>query len=258
MKSIIACLLVAVLPSLCCGEKKAASFDDITFITEHYPPYNFKSHDRLTGIAIDLLVAAAKVGSLPINEGVVKLYPWSRGYHALQKGPNIVLFSTTRTKERENLFKWAGPIGPIRLVLFSLKKRNIVINSSTLMNNYIIGGVRDDSAVQVAVAEGYSSHKIINQSNWHALVNMVIKERIDLWAVGEMGGLWFLKYNRYPMQDFKKSYVLKEGFLYYAFSKDIDDTLVSALQQAIDKLKVVDTKIGESQYTTILNKYISH
>ena len=126
------------------------------------------------------------------------------------------------------------------------------------MNEFLIGGVRDDSAVQVAVAAGYPSHKIINQSNWHALVNMLIKERIDLWAVGEMGGLWFLKHNNYRTKDFKKSYVLKEGLLYYAFSKDVDDKVVNQLQQAIDKVKIVNPKTGKSQYDEIVEKYISN
>ena len=110
MRVLIIYLLVAILPSISYGEK-VSSFEQLTFITEHYPPYDFKTNDTLVGIAVDLLMAAAKTESLPFSQSLIKFYPWSRGYHALQKGPNVVLFSTTRTKKREKLFNGLAQLG---------------------------------------------------------------------------------------------------------------------------------------------------
>jgi len=37
-----------------------------------------------------------------------------------------MVFSTTRTKARENLFKWVGPISTTTVGVIALKSKNIV------------------------------------------------------------------------------------------------------------------------------------
>ncbi|WP_407644451.1 transporter substrate-binding domain-containing protein [Dongshaea marina] len=73
-------------------------------------PNNFVEKGELKGAAVELLLAASKQAGSPVSKADIKVYPWARAYNDALKGPNKVVFATTRTKEREKLFKWAGPI----------------------------------------------------------------------------------------------------------------------------------------------------
>ena len=86
---------------------KKLGINDIEWMTEEYPPYNFGDEKGVNqGIAVEYLKAMFK-GS----DKDIQLLPWARGYKLVQtKGKYNCLFSMTRTEERESLFKWFGPI----------------------------------------------------------------------------------------------------------------------------------------------------
>ncbi|MBU2631115.1 MAG: ABC transporter substrate-binding protein [Proteobacteria bacterium] len=132
----------------------AAGFPELVIMTEEYAPYNFKKDGKVQGIAVDMMVEMLKkVGSSQTLDDI-QLLPWARGYRNVQEMPNAVLFSTTRTKERENIFKWVCPINTLRTEVIALKSRNIKINSVQELLKYRIGCVRDDVGEQLIVAAG--------------------------------------------------------------------------------------------------------
>ncbi|WP_222937510.1 substrate-binding periplasmic protein [Spartinivicinus ruber] len=231
-------------------------FSKLTFITEAYPPYNFVDRGILKGIAVDLLIAATQLQDITLRRDSIKVYPWARGYQQVLKGPNIVLFSTTRTVARETLFKWAGPISPTRIVLIAVKARQINIKFKQEMHNYNIAGIRDDVGEQLVLEAGYPRHKFISQANANSIVNMLVKQRIDLWAYEEFVGNWFIKQNRQNTDDFETVFLLKEGHLYFAFSKDVDNNLINLIQQGIDKTKKIPGMVRETLYQDILSHYM--
>ncbi len=59
-----------------------------------------------------------KMGS-DINRSSFKLLPWSEGYNLVKTTPDTVLFTITRTPERENDFLWAGPFFTDRDLLYT-------------------------------------------------------------------------------------------------------------------------------------------
>ena len=90
----------------------------LTYMTEEYPPYQYKEAGTLKGLSVDLLkLMWAKMG---VPEQAIAVYPWARGYNLIQNHPNSVLFSMIRTPEREQMFKWVGPIFTARTVLIGL------------------------------------------------------------------------------------------------------------------------------------------
>jgi polar amino acid transport system substrate-binding protein len=48
----------------------------------------------------------------------IKLVPWARGDQTLLRLPNVALFSTTRTPEREDLFKWVEPTNVVSWAMY--------------------------------------------------------------------------------------------------------------------------------------------
>ena len=51
------------------------------------------------------------------------IYPWARAYQVAQDAPNVLIYSTGRNDQRENLFKWVGVIAPFDVYLYRLKSR---------------------------------------------------------------------------------------------------------------------------------------
>ncbi len=80
----------------------------LTVLCEDDPPFQFYGKDGLlTGLTVETVrEIQRRVGGAE----EIKMVPWARGYDAALAGPNIVLFSMTRTPERERLFNWVGPV----------------------------------------------------------------------------------------------------------------------------------------------------
>ncbi len=243
-KCVVTLCLLAIWPV------SASSLKSLNYVTESYPPYNFKAQGKVQGIAVDLLLEAMKVSGNEISDKNLSVQPWTRAYQTTLKGPNIVLFSTTRTEQREPLFKWAGPITDTRIVLLARKGSGIKIDSVKDAANYKIGVIRDDIGEQLALENGIPDNKLKRVGKAPALAKMLNKGRVDLWAYEENVARWFIKSNGMSNKEFETVFVLSEGQLYYSFSPDVDDNLVQELQQALDKVK------DSSEYQAILKRYL--
>ena len=230
----------------------AAESESFTFVTESYPPYNFVESGKLQGIAVDLLVSASRQTEKPVTANDIHLLPWPRAYKMALEGPDTVLFSTTRTQQREDLFHWVGPITTTRIVLLARASDQVTINSLADIHGYTIGAIRDDVGDQLIRSAGVKPEAIKNIANATSLAKMLAKGRIDLWAYEENVARWYIKMAGLNNANFKAVYTLKESELYYTFSKDIDRRRVKSLQQAIDQISS-----DQQQYQNIINRYLS-
>ncbi len=70
--------------------------DDLTIITEDYPPLNYVEDEELRGPAVDIVRAIRD--KLGIGSKI-KVYPWAPGYRYLETRKNTALFSTTRSND---------------------------------------------------------------------------------------------------------------------------------------------------------------
>ena len=211
------------------------ALNQLRYITEHSPPYNFVENGELKGPAVDLLLAATKIAGSPVTRCAILVQPWARAYSNTLEGPNTVLFNTIRTKERETLFKWAGPTGSEKYLLIAKKSRRIIIHSSTDLSNYRIGAVRDDAGEFYLNELNVPTEKLTLAVNVNSLGKMLNAGRIDMWAFGEDGWQQSLKESNIRPDDYEAVFVLKKNDYYFAFSLDVDDTLVEQMQQGIDQ-----------------------
>ncbi len=213
------------------GVSQASDFSKLDYLTEEFPPYNFKEGNQAGGIAVDLLMAMAKQANVPLTKGDVRVYSWARAYDMTLKGPNKVLFSTTRAAKREDLFKWAGPIASLRVTLIGKKDAGIEINSADQMKNYKIGVVNEDYGEQLLRDAGVPEKQIDQLTKPDQIAKKLISGRLQLWAYDEITAFMLIKRNGGDTSQFKSYYVLNEGQLYYALSKDVDDSTVASMQK---------------------------
>ncbi len=209
--------------------------NDIKLMMEIFSPYQFKDdNQKLIGISVEIVEAIEKELG---NNNKIKLYPWVRGVKVLDKKKNSALFSMLRTKDREDKYKWVGPLDKMQLVFFKKKGSSIVLNN-----------IDDARKVnKIGVTRKVANHDILSSMNFKNLdvasgnddknIRKLLKGRIDLWPYLKSAGL----YNAKKMGKAGEivvipNVVLFEGDLYIAFNKKTDDKIIKKWQNALDKL----------------------
>ena len=119
---IISMLLMLLIPT----SGTSVYAQALTIITEEYPPVNFTHEGKINGSSVEIVREILRRLKQPDN---IKILPWARGYYLIKTNPNVALFTTTRTKEREELFHWVGPIATATNAFYVKKGSNIRINS---------------------------------------------------------------------------------------------------------------------------------
>ena len=235
---------------------KAVSAKDLTYITEQYPPYNYQENGKLQGISVDLLEKIWMKMGVNLNRSAIKLLPWTEGYQTTLKENNTVLFTTFRTPQREQLFKWVGPIASGRDALLARCDRDITITTPEDLKKYKIGGIKDDIAVQRCLNNGLKKEDLILETTSKPLIEMLENGTLDAWAYNDLAGLWLIKQSGANASDYKVAYVLAQGEGYYAFNNKTPDSIVQSFQQALDSIKSNKDSSGTGDYEKILYKYI--
>ncbi|MEM5530031.1 transporter substrate-binding domain-containing protein [Gammaproteobacteria bacterium AS21] len=212
---------------------------DISIYTEDYPPYNYRGKNgHIQGIAVKLLIDIHQHANVDFDKDRIKLRPWDKAYHTLIDNPNTLLFSMTRTPEREELFKWVGPISDTKIVLLAKKSSGIKITQTSEISNYIIGGIRDDIGLSLVTNLVVNKGQINEFSSATAIAKMLNLGRIDLWAYEENVALGFLQSLNLNPSEFETVYTLSTSQLYYAFNINTEQITIDTLQQKLDAFRL--------------------
>ena len=233
-------LLAGIAIALACQPASGQSIDDLVFITEEYPPFNFERDGRRQGIAVDLLEEMLAQAGSKKSRADIRVWPWARGYETALKEKNTVLFSTARTEAREPLFKWVGPIMPSRIVLVAKKKHKIHVKSPADLRQsaYRIGVVREDIGEQLLANMGIGKDRTVQVNAGISAAKMLHADRIDMWAYGAPVIMWNLKELGYPADAYEEVFTLSESQHYYfAVNRNTDDRIVETLQAMLDQVK---------------------
>ena len=225
----------------------ATSLFSLSLMSEDYPPYNYPDgKGKPTGISVDIVKRIIeKTG----DRDNITILPWARSYKYIQTKKEQVLFVMTRTKQREDLFKWVGPVASNNWVFFSTKDSGIKIDflAEAKSSKYIIGTYKDDACELFLKSRGFNNISSVPDDQLN--VKKLMKKRIDLWIVGEYQGL--IKAKRHGVSHkLKKVFNVKDTQLYIAFSKDVSDKIVDRWQKELDILK------QNGIYQKILDKYL--
>jgi len=247
-----------LLVSGCISKPEQPSPDSVTltYYTDQFPPYSYQENGTLKGVAVDLLgEITGKIGGRATPDQL-HLVPWTEGYQAALTRKNTVLFSTVRLPEREQSFKWAGPIFTDRYVLFAGRDRAITIKGPGDLKGYRIGVITDDAGIQQLLDAGVDRTQLVLDTNLSVLIGKLSGGEIDLWCYPETVGRSIAQRMTGDYYSFEIVFTLQSIDFYYAFSNDISDNTVSSFQQALDALKQEKDAAGMSTYDMILGRYI--
>ncbi|MCL9782703.1 ABC transporter substrate-binding protein [Vibrio sp. S4M6] len=230
---------------------KTDPWGELIFVTEDYPPLNYKDDNgHLTGLAVEVLLGAAKQANSALTASDIKLLPWARGYRMAENDANVVLFSTSRKPSRESLFLWAGPIVKgTPSVLLARKDRHIKVKEKSDLYNYRIGVIKGDSLENRVKALGGPEENIIKIHSGDLLAEQLEKGRIDLWAYNAQGAAKIFKSLGIAKNQFEIVFKFPFNDNYLAINKKTSPELVESLQQAIDKFRTTP------EFQKLMEKY---
>lgn len=257
MKVWLAILLIVVMLLMACnfpGMVPPAS-SGLRIITEVYPPYNFvDKSDNVTGQSTEIVQAILeKTGT----QAAIEVMPLSEGLALAQKGPKVVIYSLNKTPQRENLFKWVGPIGHYEQAFYANKGSTIVLNKledAKLVKK--IGVYKGDAGAQFLASQGFNN---LDESLTDAeALKKLMDGTVRLWLGNKnKEGLVITARQAGVNPDdlVMLPTVLIRADLYIAFSKDIPDSTIRAWQDALDSLKQEKDIDNKTAYEKIRAKY---
>ncbi len=207
---------------------------EINIITEEYPPYNYTEDGILMGFSVEIVRAIMK--ELDVEYPIAVL-PGARGEHYTQNNPNFMLFSLYRTKKRESVYKWIGPITNESNFFFKRKGDTRIFNTmedAKKVNK--ISARHEGMVLNFLLDEGFNN--LNRNSNIAYLYELVVKGKADLIANPASGVKYRLKKFGYPEDALVQTNIeLFNLPLYIACSKDMDDKIIGEWQQALDRIK---------------------
>jgi polar amino acid transport system substrate-binding protein len=219
------CLMLVLGSSVC------ASAQALRVVTEDLPPYQIVVNGKLVA-GSSYLVAKEMLERAELDSRI-EVLPWARAYAIASTEPNVVIFSMTRSQERDPYFHWLLKLDSLTYNFYSLSSRpEAQVNSLTEVLNYTVATVRDSFEAKALVKMGFIEGK-------NLILTVTYKEA---WLLVQMGRANFT-YAYYVAQDdifkvpkgkqplFFKGYNVGQSFdLYLAANINTD-------QEILDKLK---------------------
>lgn len=115
------------------------------------------------------------MGSVPTP---IRLVPWPRGYYLLTQKPDVVLFSTTRTPNREPLFQWVCPIATLRVVLVGRREDGGRLASLDEARTARIGAQRSDVGEQMLLNHSFDDRLLMPANSYQQLARQLLSGRV--------------------------------------------------------------------------------
>ena len=209
-----------------------AKTEDLTILTENLPPLNYMDDGKLMGPSVEIVQEIQKrIGSTE----QIQVYPWARAYKIALDEENIILFGMTQTKQRQEMFKWVGPLAVKRDILIAQKEANIKISTLDDAKKVMrIGTLRDDTREQLLKREGFENLESVSNEQRNA--QKLAMGRIDLWAYKKPGFITVCRLAGVDPNDLEEVYHLRQIEVSIAFSKKTSDTIVARWNKAFQAM----------------------
>ncbi len=223
--------------------------DNYKVFTEQMPPYNYGNKKGVAvGFCSEIVREMFNRTDLTIKNDI-SLIPWARAYNFLENQDDVMVFSMTRSDEREKKFQWVGPLAQRTIWLWKLASRNdIKATNLSDAKKYTVGGVYEFASSEYLQKQGFKVDMVSSiDQNWKKL----LLNRIDLVSALELEAAFSMQQLDRTFKDLEKVTVLDDRYEYYlAININSDPSNAKKLQAALDQMKVDGT------YENIRNKYL--
>lgn len=211
---------------------------NLNFYTEDNAPTNYLGENGPTGIIVATINAMLSEIGADTERVKIEVLPWARAYKTLELKKNTVLFALTKTEQREDQFKWVGPIYRSNIILLGLKTRFPNPQTPSSLTQHKVCAVKNDVGEQLWKLYSKDESNLVLVSHPSQCAKMLALGRVDLWTTGKDTSRWHLQNNNLDLALFNEVSQLKESFRYIAFSKDVDDDVITSFQKSLNYLQL--------------------
>jgi polar amino acid transport system substrate-binding protein len=207
----------------------------LKLLTEENPPLNYTESKKLTGMGTDVVREMGKRANMKLEFEVM---PWNKAYEKAQADKETCLYSTARLENRENAFKWVGPIAVNKWGLYALDGFKPKIASLKDARPYRIGGVERDAKTEYLKQQGVTNvvEERDNRQNPPKLtLNRKEGQKIDLWITSVADAKRVAAQAKVP--GVKLVLQVREQESYLACSPRTSTATLKALQGAVDSMQ---------------------
>ncbi len=205
--------------------------------TENLAPLNFQDGVEVRGFSVELLRKMAAAAGLPLE---LQVLPWQRAMQMAETQPTSVLFSLTRTPEREAQFQWVGPIAPRRVLIYRLaKRRDLSLTQLNELGQRRIGVVRDSAADILLQAAGLKpgielEHGLDDATN----VRKLLASRMEFVVLLDWAAAWAMRQHKLDYSTLQPVMALDVTRSYwYGLRPEAELAVTRRLQAALDAMR---------------------
>ncbi|MBL4909348.1 MAG: ABC transporter substrate-binding protein [Alteromonadaceae bacterium] len=203
-------------------------------MTELSTPGSYQNNKgQITGATVEMVRELLRRVN---HSGNISIYPWARAYKTLLDQDNIALFETARTKEREKLFKWVGPIKKVSWGFYAIKNKKIHLNSLNEAKEVdLICTYNNDYKSEFLKKHNFEN--LILPTRPLQCLKMLMLDRVSLITTTDIALSSLAKKAGIEDSELTLVYTIDTYYLYIALSKNVADEKVLMWQQTLDKMK---------------------
>jgi polar amino acid transport system substrate-binding protein len=226
IKNAISILLILLLPVI-------VGAQDLTIISENNPPFNFVKHGEFTGSSGEIVREMLRRMNRTVK---IQVLIWARGYNLALTRPNVVLFSTARTSQRENLFHWVGPLYRVRFGFYAKKESGLRLNS--LEDAKKVGAIatyKNDVREQLLKSQGFTN--LDSSKSPASNLKKLMAGRVDLWLFSSLGVKRIAKQMGVDPNELELVLPFKDYFAYIAISRGTARAVINNWRDVFHEMK---------------------
>lgn len=215
----------------------------LVITAEHAPPASMKVGQEVVGRESE------KIREMLARSGYrysIDLLPWKRAYTMAQRDPYTCVYSTSRTPEREQQFKWVGPTDEAEWILIGRAGRDYQLHTLDDARKLRIGTYNGDARDEFLRARGFDVDPAQSDAS---NPKKLLLGRIDLWAVGVRNNdLSALAQFAGPEQ-LVPVLVFHRVKVYLACNRSVPDAMIERMNSALDGMR------KDGSFTRLEKKY---
>jgi polar amino acid transport system substrate-binding protein len=228
-----------------------AGAEELTVVTEEWPPYNYTEEGRIIGVVTEVVRAVLEKTDLKWE---IQMFPWARAYKMAQMQENVMIYTIFKLPNREHLFKWIKIEGlSTQMYLYSPSSRpDIQIACLEDAKKYKTGVTRETSTHHFLISKGFQEGVNlfpVTSEIQNAFKADPKRQSLDLTTGDRLSlAMWLKKYN-FPADYWQRQvFLFKEDF-YMGFSQKTPDAVVEKVRTALKQIQ------SEGILDAILEKY---
>jgi len=182
---LLTCLLVVAVPPAF-AQPATEGDQNIRIVAPQFVPLQFSKDGEVRGYVADLakLVIDRVAGEMALTTTGIEIVPWRRAMKIATESPNVIMFSLSRTKTREDKFIWVGEVSPYEVFFFGLRDRQIEDPGSLddmHGRGYRVGVQTGSNTEELLRSRGFQhGHDFVTYSHYSHGIKMLFNHRFAM------------------------------------------------------------------------------